>query len=86
MTLPNFMIIRVAKAGTTSLYRYLDQHPQVFMCPIKETNFFAFEDARAGTWTGEVDPPNPPRYRVKTLEAYEALFVQRQLLFPVNDN
>ena len=35
MTLPNFMIIGVAKAGTTSLYRYLDQHPQVFMCPNK---------------------------------------------------
>ena len=31
MTLPNFMIIGVAKAGTTSLYRYLDQHPQVFI-------------------------------------------------------
>jgi len=24
MTLPNFMIIGVAKAGTTSFYRYLD--------------------------------------------------------------
>lgn len=74
MTLPNFMIIGVAKAGTTSLHRYLDQHPQVFMCPVKETNFFACEDARAGTWTGEVDLPNPARFRVKTLEAYEALF------------
>lgn len=74
MTLPNFVIIGVAKAGTTSLYRYLDQHPQVFMCPVKETNFFAYEDTRAGTWTDEVDPPNPARFRVKTLEAYEALF------------
>ena len=74
MTLPNFMIIGVAKAGTTSLYHYLDQHPQVFMCPIKAPNFFAYADARSGTWTGEGDPPHPARFRVKTLEAYEGLF------------
>lgn len=44
------------------------------MCPLKDTNFFACEDARAGTWTGGGDPPHPARFRVKTLEAYEALF------------
>ena len=38
MTLPNFMIIGVAKAGTTSLYRYLDQHRQVFMSPASSAN------------------------------------------------
>jgi hypothetical protein len=32
-----------AKAGTTSLYHYLDQHPQVYMSPIKEPNFLAAE-------------------------------------------
>ena len=77
MTLPNFMIFGVAKAGTTSLYHYLDQHPQVFMSPIngtKGTNFFAYADARAGTWAGEGDPPRPGRFHVKTLEAYKALF------------
>jgi len=74
MTMPNFIIIGVAKAGTTSLYRYLDQHPQVFMSPVKETNFFAYEDMRAGTWTSGGDPPNPAYFPVKTLEAYEAMF------------
>jgi len=74
MTLPNFMIIGVAKAGTTSLYRYLDQHPQVFMCPVKETNFFGYEDARAWKWTDEGDPPLLRHFRVKTFEAYEAMF------------
>lgn len=43
MTLPNFLIIGAAKAGTTALYHYLRQHPQVYMSPEKETNFFAFE-------------------------------------------
>lgn len=74
MTLPNFMIIGVAKAGTTSLYRYLDQHPQVFICPIKGTNFFGYEDARAWTWKDEGDPPLLRHFQVTTFEAYEAMF------------
>jgi hypothetical protein len=41
MTIPNFIVIGAWKAGTTSLYRYLKQHPQIYMSPIKETNFFA---------------------------------------------
>jgi Sulfotransferase family len=43
MTMPNFLIIGAAKSGTTALYRYLRQHPQVYMSLTKETNFFAFE-------------------------------------------
>jgi hypothetical protein len=41
--LPNFFIVGAPKAGTTSLYGYLEQHPQVFMCPLKEPNYFAAE-------------------------------------------
>lgn len=41
--LPNFFIVGAPKAGTTSLYHYLDQHPAVFMSPIKEPNYFASE-------------------------------------------
>jgi len=33
---PNFFIVGAAKCGTTSLYKYLAQHPQVFMPEIKE--------------------------------------------------
>ena len=43
MTLPNFLVIGAGKAGTTSLYYYLDQHPEVYMSPIKEPKFFALE-------------------------------------------
>ncbi|MFM2312342.1 MAG: hypothetical protein RLZZ04_1618 [Cyanobacteriota bacterium] len=42
MTMPNFLIIGAAKAGTTALYEYLQQHPQIYLTPTKETNFFAF--------------------------------------------
>lgn len=43
MTVPNFLVIGAARSGTTALYNYLKQHPQIFMCPIKEAGFFAFE-------------------------------------------
>lgn len=41
---PNFFLAGVSKAGTTSLHRYLDQHPQVFMSPVKEPMFFGAAD------------------------------------------
>lgn len=31
------------KAGTTALYFLLKQHPDIFMCPVKEPNYFAIE-------------------------------------------
>lgn len=43
MTLPNFIIIGAAKSGTTALYKYLQQHPDIFMSEVKEPRFFAFE-------------------------------------------
>jgi len=39
--LANFLIIGAQKAGTTSLYEYLDQHPDIFMSKPKEPHFFA---------------------------------------------
>jgi hypothetical protein len=40
LTLPNFLVIGAMKAGTTSLFHYLRAHPQVFMSPVKELDFF----------------------------------------------
>ncbi|MGI9070357.1 MAG: sulfotransferase family protein [Bryobacteraceae bacterium] len=40
---PNFFVVGAPKAGTTSLYQYLAEHPEVYMSPIKEPNFFASE-------------------------------------------
>ncbi|MBE9124804.1 MULTISPECIES: sulfotransferase [unclassified Coleofasciculus] len=37
--LPDFIIIGAGKCGTTSLHSYLDQHPQVYISPQKETLF-----------------------------------------------
>lgn len=41
--LPTFFIIGATKSGTSSLYHYLKQHPDVFMSGVKEPHFFGFE-------------------------------------------
>jgi hypothetical protein len=42
--LPNFLVIGAMKAGTTSLWRYLRTHPEVFMPDVKEIDFFSRND------------------------------------------
>ena len=70
--LPSFVIIGAAKAGTTALYWYLADHPQVFMSPVKETNFFAFGlDDEGNRLYGD---PDLHRFPVQTAAAYEELF------------
>lgn len=43
MPQPNFFLVGAPKAGTTSLYHALRQHPQIFMSPIKEPCHFSLE-------------------------------------------
>jgi hypothetical protein len=38
---PDLYVVGAANAGTTSLWWYLDQHPDVFMSAVKEPHFFA---------------------------------------------
>lgn len=39
--LPNFLIVGAAKCGTSSLHKYLDQHPEIFMSKVKEPRFIS---------------------------------------------
>jgi hypothetical protein len=63
MTLPNFLLIGAQKAGTTSVYQYLRQHPDVFMSPMKEPMYFMVQGM-------EKTYPNT----VADRDEYEALF------------
>jgi len=74
MTMPNFFIVGVQKAGTTSLYHYLNQHPQVYMSPRKEPFFFDHEmDSKGEVVRREFGGHRqPPRYT--NIEEYSALF------------
>jgi hypothetical protein len=40
---PGLIVIGAARSGTTALYEQLRQHPQIFLSPSKEANYFAFE-------------------------------------------
>lgn len=70
MTMPNFLLLGAQKAGTTALYYYLNQHPQIYMSPVKEPHFFAFGD-------GNIDYHDPwfdPSKMILQIEEYRALF------------
>ena len=38
--LPNFLLVGANRCGTTSLYHYLKEHPEIHMSRIKEPSFF----------------------------------------------
>lgn len=40
-TLPNFFIIGAPKCGTTSLAKWLSEHPAIFMSPVKEPHYYS---------------------------------------------
>lgn len=73
MPLPNFLILGAAKAGTTALYNYLNQHPEIAMSNTKETNFFALEGQKAA-FTGPGDDRTINRHSVTKLADYERQF------------
>jgi len=60
MNLPDFLIVGAAKSGTTSIYSWLRQHPDVYMPAYKEPNFLA--------------DLSPSGKAIRTLTEYRALF------------
>lgn len=38
---PDFLVVGAQKAGTTSLFRYLSSHPDIYMPPEKEVNYWS---------------------------------------------
>jgi len=65
---PNFIIAGAPKCGTTSLYNYLQQHPEVYMPEVKEPCFFFSETASQ----------LPPWTSIRTLKDYQKLFQPAQ--------
>ncbi len=48
--LPTFLVIGAMKAGTSSLHRYVDAHPDVYTSPLREPQFFSQEWDRGLDW------------------------------------
>lgn len=72
MTLPNFLIVGAAKSATTSLWQNLRQHPEIYMHPRKQLNFYALE-GQEPRFRGPA-PLDGSRYDIRTLEQYEMAF------------
>lgn len=62
MKRPNFFISGAPRCGTTALYTYLSEHPQIFMSGVKELNYFA------------TDFPNVQKITFKSVEDYDRVF------------
>lgn len=58
---PTFLIIGAGKSGTTALHAYLNQHPEVYMTSVKETNFFALEGVEVNR-SGDDSPDQMEHY------------------------
>ena len=71
--LPNFLVIGAGKGGTTSLHHWLAAHPQVFVTPVKETNYFAYRACQLAA-DACTTPEAHPFFPIRSWEDYVALF------------
>jgi hypothetical protein len=74
VTHPDFILIGAQKAGTTALYHYLRQHPEVYMPEVKEPGFFAFEGEELDYRNAAGDPASICSYTITDPEEYKRLF------------
>ncbi|MCC7233641.1 MAG: sulfotransferase [Bacteroidia bacterium] len=68
MKLPDFLVVGTARAGTTSLYYYLRQHPDIFLPALKEPCFFSFAGTRPAFKKGKF------AFAVSDIDTYAKLF------------
>lgn len=72
--LPTFLIAGEKKCGTTSLYRWMQNHPEIYLHPVVDMNYF-ISDALTGArkWRdGEIDPKEWEQ--THSLKEYAGLF------------
>jgi hypothetical protein len=72
-TTPNFLVIGAAKSGTTTVWHYLRQHPQIYMSPRKHVRFFSFEVENPEFRGPGIKNPSKP-YAITDIRDYHALF------------
>ncbi len=67
----DFFIVGAPKSGTTSLYHYLNNHPEIEMSAEKEPDYFSYHNL-------ESELIYYKKKRVSTLEKYHSLFSQKK--------
>jgi hypothetical protein len=99
--LPDFVIIGAMKCGTTSLFRWLEEQPEVRLPEIKEPHFFSrndrwdrgldwyrslFADADADALTGEASASyTDPRFSPLAADRMARIVPRARLIFLVRD-
>lgn len=70
--LPTFIVVGAKKAGTTSLHRYLQDHPDVWLPAAKRTSFFSTErwDLGADWYEAQFEPGRHHRARGEICTSY----------------
>ncbi|MEH7322822.1 sulfotransferase domain-containing protein, partial [Cytobacillus firmus] len=68
-SLPHFLIIGAQKCGTTSLYNYLIQHPNIISAKHKEIHFFDYNYNKGSNWYINQFPLLPSNKDIITGEA-----------------
>ncbi len=97
--MPNFLVIGAMKSGTSSLYHYLEAHPEISMSVSKETKFFLpgvmeekglawyqsfFRENRKAIGEASPDYTKHPFYP-GCAEKIHALLPQAKLIYVVRD-
>ena len=72
--IPDFLIIGAGKSGTTSLDKYLNQHPEIFIPKVKEPNFYGYENTKVEDFNGDIAEILHFKGSVTNFEDYLNLF------------
>lgn len=67
------MLIGAARSGTTALFRYLEQHPDVGVSIPKEPHYYSLRDSKP-SFTGPGDASTINKFAVTDATGYEATF------------
>ena len=70
LLLPDFLLVGAARCGTTSLYHYIKQHPDIFLSERKDVDFFAASE------NGSPCPGFQGAGAPRTLKAYSKLYAR----------
>ena len=72
--IPDFLIIGAGKSGTTSLFMYLKQHPEIFIPRVKEPNFYGYENKTPEDFGGDLEEIKHFQESVTDFASYTNLF------------
>jgi hypothetical protein len=75
MSLPHFIIGGVRRGGTTSLYHAIKEHPEIYLYPHSEFNYFVEDEVKGREWRN--DPVDPERWEAShSIDDYAAHFAK----------